>query len=52
MVTCSLTCPYLVMGDYGYKCKKFRLGLKTEGGVPVRCPACEDGRDKEVPLRK
>lgn len=50
---CPLFCPYMVIGDYGYKCKKFKLGLKTEGGVPERCPQCEDGgRDKDVPLRK
>lgn len=50
---CPLTCPFLVIGDYGYKCKKFLLGLKTEGGVPELCAACEDaGRDKEMPVRE
>lgn len=52
-MTCLLACPYLVIGDYGYKCRKFQLGLKTKDGVPERCTQCEDdGRDKELPLRQ
>lgn len=42
---CPIACPFLVLGDYGYKCKKFRLGLRSEGGVPVRLEACVDGGD-------
>ena len=41
-MNCSLTCPCLVIGDYGYKCKKFQLGLKTKGDMPERYPQCED----------
>lgn len=50
---CSLMCPYLVIGNYGYKCKLYKMGLKTMGGLPERLEVCvHGGRDKEVPLRK
>lgn len=50
---CSLACPYLVIGDYGYKCRMYKVGLKTKDGVPERLEVCvHGGRDKEVPLRK
>ena len=50
---CSLACPYLVIGDYGYKCRMYKVGLKTKDGVPECLEVCVNGgRDKEVPLRK
>ena len=50
---CSFICPYLVIGNYGYKCKLYKMGLKAKDGVPERLEVCvHGGRDKEVPLRE
>lgn len=39
---CPLGCPFLVCGQYGYRCQRF--GVDLTGNVPMRCQRCgEDG---------
>lgn len=48
---CPLFCRYLVIGDYGYKCRRYRMGLReTEAGEPTRLTECE--KDGVIKCRK